>query len=341
MPLTPLLNNWLLNIGIGWSNVTQGMLLEAYLAYLSDRTCVFYPPRLVLVRPPSLFVVTYSKITPGTPSVATFPPTKTIGYPPEFPCQPFSLVYYLVLPPTLAYSIFSGPIAGDPFPPSSTGQPAVMVEFYKKVCPNPTIIDPYGIKDVLREASAATVLQAWLDKLERTEDRCAEITVHMMQIFDFWCVLLCPRPFLVLICGSGGGRLSFGEATRLLNIWPSPIVTYFAWSPLITAALAANAHLIHPSFSLHHRSRHTRNRRPSRVYSRCISGAETSSSIVYTSPAGPHGLQRVPGTTTHSYRKNRHGTARAVFWTLSKSSHAFARCAPRPSRRQDLRAYTR
>jgi hypothetical protein len=69
-------------------------------------------------------------------------------------------------------SIFSGPIAGDPFPPSSNGQPAVMVEFYKKVCPNPTIINPYEIKDVLREASAATVLQAWLDKLERTEDWC-------------------------------------------------------------------------------------------------------------------------------------------------------------------------
>lgn len=36
-------------------------------------------------------------------------------------------------------------------------------------------------------------------------------------------------------------------------MWPSfsksPIVTHFGWSPLITAALGANAHVIHPSLS--------------------------------------------------------------------------------------------
>jgi hypothetical protein len=49
------------------------------------------------------------------------------------------------------------------------------------------------------------------------------------------------------------GKRIFGDATRLLDIWPSysksPIVTHFSWSPLITAALAANARLIHPALS--------------------------------------------------------------------------------------------
>lgn len=45
----------------------------------------------------------------------------------------------------------------------------------------------------------------------------------------------------------------FGDSARLLDIWPSysksPILTHFSWSPLITAALAANAHVIHPALS--------------------------------------------------------------------------------------------
>lgn len=51
---------------------------------------------------------------------------------------------------------------------------------------------------------------------------------------------------------SGGKRL-FGDSGRLLDIWPSlstsPILTHFSWSPLITAALSANAHHIHPALS--------------------------------------------------------------------------------------------
>jgi len=44
-------------------------------------------------------------------------------------------------------------------------------------------------------------------------------------------------------------RSLFGSATRLLDIWPSlrrsPVLTHFAWSPLVLAALEANAALVH------------------------------------------------------------------------------------------------
>lgn len=69
-----------------------------------------------------------------------------------------------------------------------------MVEYFKEVCPNPTVIDPEEIKGALRDASAANLIQAWLDKLERTEDRCVEIKAHTMQVFDFWCVLALSPP---------------------------------------------------------------------------------------------------------------------------------------------------
>jgi len=45
----------------------------------------------------------------------------------------------------------------------------------------------------------------------------------------------------------------FINSTKLLDIWPSlsasPILTHFSWSPLIVAALVANAHIIHPALS--------------------------------------------------------------------------------------------
>jgi hypothetical protein len=50
-----------------------------------------------------------------------------------------------------------------------------------------------------------------------------------------------------------GAKRVFGDSRRLLDIWPSlstsPILTHFSWSPLITAALSANAHAIHPALS--------------------------------------------------------------------------------------------
>ena len=94
----------------------------------------------------------------------------------------------LSLSTNIIFHFITGPVAGDPFPPSSGGTPAVMVEYFKEVCPNPTVIDPDEIKDAFRDASAANLMQAWIDKLERTKDRCVEIKAHTMQVFDFWCV---------------------------------------------------------------------------------------------------------------------------------------------------------
>ena len=91
---------------------------------------------------------------------------------------------HLIFPPTFN----PGPIAGDPFPALADSPPAVIPEFFDQVCPSPTIIDRREVNAALSDPSAATILQAWLDKLERTEDRCVEIKGSTGQIFDFMCV---------------------------------------------------------------------------------------------------------------------------------------------------------
>ena len=70
-------------------------------------------------------------------------------------------------------------------------------EFFNVVCPNPTIIDRESFNAPLSTASAATILQAWVDLLERTEDRCVEVKEYSGQIFDYWCVIF---SLLVLVC---------------------------------------------------------------------------------------------------------------------------------------------
>jgi hypothetical protein len=102
---------------------------------------------------------------------------------------------YAAFPTNIAHSSFllriSGPVAGDPFPPSADTPPAVVPEFFNQVCPNRTVIDSREVNNALSDASAATLLQAWVDKLEQTEDRCIEIEEHSGQIFDLWCVISC------------------------------------------------------------------------------------------------------------------------------------------------------
>ncbi|KAH9960236.1 hypothetical protein BGW80DRAFT_82001 [Lactifluus volemus] len=129
-------------------------------------------------------------------------------------------------------ALLSGPVAGDPFPSSADASPAVIPEFFNTVCSNRTIINSTEVNAALSGASAASIVQAWIDKLEQTDDRCVEIKEYSGQIFDFYL---------------------FGDSKRLLDIWPSlatsPILTHFSWSPLITSALATNSHIIHPSLT--------------------------------------------------------------------------------------------
>ncbi|KAI0270423.1 hypothetical protein BC834DRAFT_967222 [Gloeopeniophorella convolvens] len=184
-------------IGSGWGNVMQELVLNAHLAYMSKRTYVFH-----------------NFTWDGRPEDYSEFNGKSI--PARVPLT----------------ALITGPMAGDPFPTSAGMPPAVIPQFFDEVCPNRTILDSAVVNGPLAWASGATLMDAWIAKLNSVEDRCVEIAPTAPHIFDY---------------------LLFGDSRRLLDIWPalskSPIVTHFAWSPLIAAALAANARIIHPALS--------------------------------------------------------------------------------------------
>ncbi|KAH9958137.1 hypothetical protein BC827DRAFT_617814 [Russula dissimulans] len=186
------------NQGFGWGNIMQQIIFNAHLAYHSKRIYVFENYTWDTTSGD------YSNFQ-GNPIPARVPLT----------------------------ALISGPVAGDPFPASADNTPpAVIPEFFNQVCTNTTILDRDEVNNLLPGASAATLVQAWVNKLQQSEDQCVEFQAGTWQVFDFWL---------------------FGDSSRLLDIWPSlstsPVLTHFSWSPLIIAALIANAHIIHPALS--------------------------------------------------------------------------------------------
>ncbi|KAG1845693.1 hypothetical protein DFJ58DRAFT_800499 [Suillus subalutaceus] len=129
-------------------------------------------------------------------------------------------------------AIISGPIIGSSFPPRDAAPRAVSREYFKKVCPNPTIIDSWDVNEHLRldnNVPALEIFEKWVEKLNSIDDPCVEIKQESYQLFEIWL---------------------FGSK-RILSIWPilskSPVFTDFSWSPLILQAYADNAHLFTPS----------------------------------------------------------------------------------------------
>ncbi|KAH9958798.1 hypothetical protein BGW80DRAFT_1564856 [Lactifluus volemus] len=204
--------------GLGWGNAMQEMVLNAHLAYLAKRMYASFHCHIrVALSRPDAYPYVFENYTWD----------KTSDDFSNYNGKPIPVRVPLT-------ALLSGRVVGDPFPSSMDAPPAVVPEFYD-VCPNPTIIDSTEINGGLSEPSAATTLQAWIDKLEKTEDRCVEIKEHQGRSSIY------------------GPEMLIETSKRLLDIWPSldtsPILTHFSWSLLATAALAANAPIIHPTLS--------------------------------------------------------------------------------------------
>ncbi|EGN95083.1 hypothetical protein SERLA73DRAFT_187372 [Serpula lacrymans var. lacrymans S7.3] len=126
-------------------------------------------------------------------------------------------------------AMISGPIIGATSPPGDDVPRSVSREYFKKVCPNPTIIDSAVINEELRTNSnvpASYIFDKWVEKLNSIDDPCVEIQRGSYQLFEIW------------IFGS----------RRILSLWPtlskSPMLLQFSWSPLILNAFTENEHLI-------------------------------------------------------------------------------------------------
>ncbi|KAI0042259.1 hypothetical protein FA95DRAFT_1525584 [Auriscalpium vulgare] len=184
--------------GVGWGNILQELVLNAFLAYQSNRTFVFYN-------------YTWSHDAVG-----------------EYNGKP--------IPARIPLSaLLAGPLVGAPFPSPAAAHPppAVSETFFRDVCVGRTVVlktDSLGAD--MGSASVATVVHAWVDKFDVMDQPCIEFEQGSDQLFNTW---------------------MFGDASRMLDIWPalskSPILTHFAWSPLIASALIANRARIHPAIS--------------------------------------------------------------------------------------------
>ncbi|KAG6374801.1 hypothetical protein JVT61DRAFT_4184 [Boletus reticuloceps] len=178
----------------GWGNVMQELLLNALLAHETNRAFVF--DNYTWARDGPEYAEYNGRLIPAR--------------------IPLSV-------------IISGPVIGSAFDPGDPTPRAVHREYFKAVCPNPTILDSDAVvSSHIRydnSVPASRIFDMWVDKLNSINDPCVEVQLDSPQLFEIWL---------------------FGS-TRILSIWPrlskSPILRNFSWSPLVLEAFARNAHL--------------------------------------------------------------------------------------------------
>ncbi|KAJ6529733.1 hypothetical protein B0H19DRAFT_1193152 [Mycena capillaripes] len=132
-------------------------------------------------------------------------------------------------------ALVSGPTGGGPL--SSDGESdslmrrAVSKEWWDIVCPTAEVV-VVNVQDTMREfgldgsSDGEEIMAAWTRKLLKISAPC--VSVQGTSVFDY------------IFIGS----------SRVISLWPSygdsPTLKYFAWSPLITAALFRNFDVLSP-----------------------------------------------------------------------------------------------
>ncbi|KAF8205367.1 hypothetical protein K438DRAFT_1964442 [Mycena galopus ATCC 62051] len=204
--------------GVGWNNVFQEQLLNNYLAYLSQRAYVF--PQFI----PSDHPPFPDTLPNGTRSMLKIP----------------------------INALISGPTGGGPL--SYNGQDtlvrrAIPEESWNAVCP-PEEVAVLNLHQTMHElgvdgtTDGDELMSRWARKLLKLYAPC--VIIEGGSIFDSMQVVQnCGYTYIVL---TQCAVRRFTGSTRVLSLWPSygqsPILKYFAWSPLVTASLFQNFHLL-------------------------------------------------------------------------------------------------
>ncbi|KIY53954.1 hypothetical protein FISHEDRAFT_32195 [Fistulina hepatica ATCC 64428] len=140
-------------LGVGFGNVLQEMILNAHLAYTLKRSMVF--DNFTWSRDSSDFA--------------------------DFNGKP--------IPNHIPWStMLSGPLVGGTYNSKENDVPrAVSKEYFRTVCPMTTIIRTDDVKAALGNfsGSGAQTMAAWVEKLGAMSDRCLEVSHDTVQIFDY------------------------------------------------------------------------------------------------------------------------------------------------------------
>jgi len=78
----------------------------------------------------------------------------------------------------------SGPLAGGPFPEGGDAPRAVMKDYFDQVCPKPLVLDHEALISRLpSDYGAGALVDAWVELLNSTPERCVEIK---KVVFNIW-----------------------------------------------------------------------------------------------------------------------------------------------------------
>ncbi|KAF8575750.1 hypothetical protein K439DRAFT_1397933 [Ramaria rubella] len=138
---------------------------------------------------------------------------------------PYTLYDFALRPARIPLNaIISGPGAGG----GHHAPRAVNVEWWETVCPpeRRLTLDSSEVSKGLGNAEGSELFERWVDTLTNTEPGCVEIAPDSPSIFD-WNLFGSPR---------------------ILSLWDrlsaSPILTSFAWSPVVVTTLLSNLPLL-------------------------------------------------------------------------------------------------
>lgn len=170
----------------------QELLMNAMLAHTTRRAYVSISSNLIHAQPCPL--ASCSTISHGIGMLLIIRRIMVNSYLRVYPCQLSSVVRYKCahFPPILIPFVSIGPVIGAPFPPGDPAPRAVSQEYFKKVCPNTTIIDSMEVNEHLRlddRVPALDIFEKWVEKLNSIEDPCVEIKLDSFQLFEIWQVI--------------------------------------------------------------------------------------------------------------------------------------------------------
>ncbi|KAI6014964.1 hypothetical protein EDC04DRAFT_2952265 [Pisolithus marmoratus] len=153
----------------GWGNSMQELLVNALLSHTVNRAYV-YPINLLAIRPLISSQFCFDNYT----------------WDPDGP--DYSLYNGKLIPSRIPHSaIISGPIIGSSWPPGDPTPRSVSREYFRRVCPQPLVIDSNEINEKLRldtTVPASVIFDKWVDKLNSIRDPCVEIKRSSFQIFE-------------------------------------------------------------------------------------------------------------------------------------------------------------
>ncbi|KAF8625518.1 hypothetical protein AX17_006830 [Amanita inopinata Kibby_2008] len=136
---------------VGWGNLLQELMMNAFLAYSSKRALVLYE---------------FAWDSSG---------------------RNYSKLNDKYIPSSIPVSVtLAGPVAGGSMGGGNKDVPrAVSKEYFDVVCPEKTVINGDKMKKRLEGATAGEIVSAWVKELDSVGDRCIEIEKGTGQIFDY------------------------------------------------------------------------------------------------------------------------------------------------------------